>query len=234
MPFKKRTTRLGLPEFSTWSYVAFLENIPKNNPSEPPWKQTVLPWRGLATEATSHHPWNSQKTVEDRCLVWIPSSKLTWQAGKSPFWIGDASSKGPFSIAMLVYWSAFVIVTMSCFPGQPMLSKYSVCFSCDILYHWYTIRTAWNILPPTSKEKKTRWWLNQPIWKNLSQNGFIFPKFRGENSKNVWVATSQKRITPWKFNIAPENDGWKMSFLLGFPIFRGYVKLRGGTLWSTP
>ena len=24
-------------------------------------------------------------------------------------------------------------------------------------------------------------------------------------------------------------DGWKMSFLLGFPIFRGYVELRGGT-----
>ena len=25
-------------------------------------------------------------------------------------------------------------------------------------------------------------------------------------------------------------DGWKMSFLLGFPIFRGYVKLRGGVV----
>ena len=25
-------------------------------------------------------------------------------------------------------------------------------------------------------------------------------------------------------------DGWKMSFLLGFPIFRGYVKLRGGNI----
>ena len=25
-------------------------------------------------------------------------------------------------------------------------------------------------------------------------------------------------------------DGWKMSFLLGLPIFRGYVKLRGGSL----
>ena len=25
-------------------------------------------------------------------------------------------------------------------------------------------------------------------------------------------------------------DGWKMSFLLGFPIFRGCVKLRGGNL----
>ena len=28
-------------------------------------------------------------------------------------------------------------------------------------------------------------------------------------------------------------DGWKMSFLLGFPIFRGYVKLRGGTSKKT-
>jgi len=27
-------------------------------------------------------------------------------------------------------------------------------------------------------------------------------------------------------------DGWKMSFLLGFPIFRGYVKLRGGSVWG--
>ena len=26
-------------------------------------------------------------------------------------------------------------------------------------------------------------------------------------------------------------DGWKMSFLLGRPIFRGYVKLRGGRFW---
>jgi len=28
-------------------------------------------------------------------------------------------------------------------------------------------------------------------------------------------------------------DGWKMSFLLGFPIFRGYVKLRGGNFFKT-
>jgi len=30
-------------------------------------------------------------------------------------------------------------------------------------------------------------------------------------------------------------DGWKISFLLGNPIFRGYVKLRGGkgTQWLT-
>ena len=33
----------------------------------------------------------------------IPSSKLTWLAGKSPFSIGNTSSTDPFSIAMLVY-----------------------------------------------------------------------------------------------------------------------------------
>ena len=29
----------------------------------------------------------------------------------------------------------------------------------------------------------TSWWLNQPIWKNMSQNGFIFPNFRVENKQ---------------------------------------------------
>ena len=36
----------------------------------------------------------------------------------------------------------------------------------------------------------------QPIWKiykNMSQIGFIFPNFRGENEKNVWVATIQPK-----------------------------------------
>ena len=45
--------------------------------------------------------------------------------------------------------------------------------------------------------------------------------------------------TPPKFNIAPENDGWKITFLLGWLIVRGYVKLPGctfffliGSLWG--
>ena len=37
-------------------------------------------------------------------------------------------------------------------------------------------------------------------------------------------------ITPPKFNMSPlENNGWNTSFLLGWPIFRGYVKLPGST-----
>ena len=43
--------------------------------------------------------WNSSEISE------IPSGKLTWLAGISPFLIGNTSSKGPFSIAMLVYRS---------------------------------------------------------------------------------------------------------------------------------
>jgi len=35
----------------------------------------------------------------------------------------------------------------------------------------------------------TGWWF-QPIWKK-SQNGFIFPNFRSENSPKNWVATTQ-------------------------------------------
>ena len=36
------------------------------------------------------------------------------------------------------------------------------------------------------------------------------------------------RHTPLKFNSSPlKNDGWKMSFLLGLPIFRGYDKFLG-------
>ena len=35
------------------------------------------------------------------------------------------------------------------------------------------------------------------------------------------------KFTPPKFKIAPEDDGWEMSFILGLPIFRGYVKFQG-------
>ena len=38
----------------------------------------------------------------------VPSSKLTWLAGKSPCLVGDTSSKGLFCIAMLVYRSVTV------------------------------------------------------------------------------------------------------------------------------
>ena len=38
-------------------------------------------------------------------------------------------------------------------------------------------------------------------------------------------------LPPSKFNSSPlKNDGWKTTFLLGRPIFRGNVKLRGG-IW---
>ena len=35
---------------------------------------------------------------------------------------------------------------------------------------------------PLKRKYVTRWWF-QPIWKNMSQNGFIFPKVWGEHKK---------------------------------------------------
>ena len=52
---------------------------------------------------------------------------------------------------------------------------------------------------------KTGWWLNQPIRKNMSQNGFIFLKFRDEN---------EKYLKP------PPKKGKFISYT---PIFRGDV-----------
>ena len=52
------------------------------------------------------------------------------------------------------------------------------------------------------------------------------PGLSGSRKKPVVFVA---RNTPWKFNSSPmKMDGWKMSFLLGFLIFRGYVKLQGG------
>ncbi len=41
-----------------------------------------------------------------------------------------------------------------------------------------------------------------PIWKICNrQIGSIFPNFRGENSKNIWVATTQKPISRFSSNL---------------------------------
>ena len=47
---------------------------------------------------------------------------------------------------------------------------------------------GWDFFP-----NKTRWWLNQPRLKHMSQNGFIFPNFRGEHEKIFELPTTQKK-----------------------------------------
>ena len=61
----------------------------------------------------------------------------------------------------------------------------------------------------SSVTPKTSWWF-QPIWKNMSQNGFIFPNFRGENSRkslscyhpvyNLWWFASKKQNRRMQIN----------------------------------
>ena len=53
------------------------------------------------------------------------------------------------------------------------------------------LKRCWTWKNSLPKLRKTSWWLNQPQLKNIErQNGFIFPKVRGGNNKNIWVATT--------------------------------------------
>ena len=74
----------------------------------------------------------------------------------------------------------------------------------------------------------------QPRWEFLTLHAvYRFPTWGNSTQISVGCWTICPHMnTPWKFNSSPlKMDGWKMSFLLGFPIFRGYVKLRGG-IWT--
>ena len=71
----------------------------------------------------------------------------------------------------------------------------------------------------------------QPRWEFLTLHAvYRFPTWGNSTQISVGCWTICPHMnTPWKFNSSPlKMDGWKMSFLLGFPIFRGYVELRGG------
>ena len=66
-----------------------------------------------------------------------------------------------------------------------------------ITSHRHLFKGGWILrqrcFSPQKKVKKWRfasWWLNQPIFKNMSQIGFIFPNFRGEKKKYVKPPTS--------------------------------------------
>ena len=71
---------------------------------------------------------------------------------------------------------------------------------------------------------------------SLEGNFFLDPNFTFwvdlHSLKRTAKAQSHPKketSTPWKFNSLPlKNGGWKTTFLLGWSIFRGYVKLRGG------
>ena len=55
---------------------------------------------------------------------------------------------------------------------------------------------------------KSSWWF-QPIWKILVKLDH-FPNFRGENSKNIWVATTMKSIS--SNHSAEANFPWESWF----------------------
>ena len=70
------------------------------------------------------------------------------------------------------------------------------------------------------------WWLNQSLLENISQNGFIFPKFHfrgGKIQKNIWVATCHQF---WVFHRELPRISWVMTSV-GDTFLYTYHELRG-------
>ena len=108
-----------------------------------------------------------------------------------------------------------------------------------------------SMIPPTtnrqSKKNITRWWLNQPIWKILVKNGFIFPNFRGEHSKKYLschhpdpIQDAPREMSAWNFSRVEghthsNNEG---AGGLSIPQFVGFLlrvpgwNSRGGGNWG--
>ena len=98
----KQSAKMHIPPQHTETSTFFLQPTPS-------WAEQKkcclknLPSQGLAKEKKDPESWynhhhqvvDSQVPFVFRCV--LPSSKLTWQAGKSPFLVGDTSSTGPFS-----------------------------------------------------------------------------------------------------------------------------------------
>ena len=76
-------------------------------------------------------------------------------------------------------------------------------------------KAQWGFIVPetrrTSQKKSSKSWVNVCYFYPLN----LFPPKSWEN-------------TPASFTWPRKNDSWKTSFLLGWPIFRGYVSSRGG------
>ena len=69
---------------------------------------------------------------------------------------------------------------------------------------------------------------------NPSYAGFRMEDLYSRKLKRViFYRTSSDCLQPPKFNSSPlKNGGWNMSFLLGLPIFRGYVKFLGCIMYN--
>ena len=97
---------------------------------------------------------------------------------------------------------------------QPIVHPHHLSPAQQGLQGW-TKKAQWGFIVPetrrTSQKKSSKSWVNVCYFYPLN----LFPPKSWEN-------------TPASFTWPRKNDSWKTSFLLGWPIFRGYVSSRGG------
>ena len=109
--------------------------------------------------------------------------------------------------------------------------------SCEVLRIWPEFFEIFH----QPKLACASWWLNQPLWKK-SQNGFIFPKVRGEHKKYEWNHHLVIHFSSWWFqplwkifetttqylNVTWNPTGWA----LNFSSFNSYRWLEWNKNWK--
>ena len=82
----------------------------------------------------------------------------------------------------------------------------------------------WKALQPNKLNTLTSWWLNQPIWKNMNQNGNLPQVYRVEHKKCLKPPPG---IHPWRLTWNIIMEVWKISFLSKWVICMFHVNLPG-------
>ena len=134
---------------------------------------------------------------------------------------GDSCRCSSKSLMNLSVLPNLVIIQKGCYPPFLIRQKNIWSFSKKILpfngrnstfsvYKLPYVEIMKNLHPSKTNYSKqlprfSSWRLNQPLWKNIRQNGFIFPKFRGENSKKSLKPPPRKKKTLPSGSLDPQN-----------------------------
>ena len=112
--------------------------------------------------------------------------------------------------------------------------------SCRYIYYIYESHGSYEIralfvpFPFSSPCKGTKF-LIPDRYRSIQSQNFTWHGRRRAWPKSAIVSREKKGLITWriilvtppKFSSSPlKNDGWKITFLLGWPIFRGYVSFR--------
>ena len=148
---------MQVPWFS-WGYISFFQGLVKFIPFNSLGLYFLHEF-GYILKSISHDRSIGTNGIFTDSLIWLISYGINYNHPMDPSW----------------GWCYLWRIQDAVGPVS------NVCnWKLKYLHLWKRKKTSLKI--PLKRKYVTRWWF-QPIWKNMSQNGFIFPKVWGEHKK---------------------------------------------------